>query len=533
MSLFKSAATISGLTFLSRITGLARDIIIARAFGASALTDAFWVAFRIPNLLRRLFAEGAFSQAFVPILGAYKEQYEEAEVKRLIDHVSLILGTTLLMVSILGAIFAPFIVTIMASGLAREGGQAFDAAIWMTRVMFPYIFCMSLVALASGVLNTWKKFAVPAFTPILLNLSMIGSAIFLVNYFELPIYALAVGVMIGGFLQLATQWLALAKIGMLPRPTLAYKEAWQNSTVRRIIKLMGPATIGVSVAQISLLINTNIATWLPGGSVSWLSFADRLMEFPTALLGIALGTVLLPSLAAAHANEDHQRYSQLMDWGLRLICLLGLPCMLGLALLGDGLVATLFNYGAFGSHDVAQTQMAVIAYGFGILGILAVKILAPGFYAKQDIRTPVKIAIMVLILTQMMNLILVPFLKHSGLALSIGLGASINALLLYRGLRRRNIYQPSGGWLKFFIRLIPALALMSLWLILCASQINWAQDSTSGLIYQLSQQWTLFGSANFVVWRLLTLMVVLLGSVIIYFGSLIVSGFRPRDFLNR
>ena len=533
MSLFKSAATISGLTFLSRITGLARDIIIARAFGASALTDAFWVAFRIPNLLRRLFAEGAFSQAFVPIMGVYKEQHEEAEVKELINMVTLILGATLLIVSILGAIFAPFIVTIMASGIAREGGQPFDAAIWMTRIMFPYIFCMSLVALASGVLNTWRKFAIPAFTPILLNLSMIGSALFLVRYFELPIYALAVGVMIGGFLQLATQWIALAKIGMLPRPSLRFKEAWQNSTVRRIITLMGPATIGVSVAQISLLINTNIATWLPRGSVSWLSFADRLMEFPTALLGIALGTVLLPTLAAAHANNDHQRYSQLMDWGLRLICLLGLPCMVGLALLSDGLVASLFNYGAFSSHDVAQTQMAVIAYGFGILGILAVKILAPGFYAKQDIRTPVKIAIIVLVLTQVMNLFLVPLLQHSGLALSIGLGATINALLLYRGLRQRNIYQPSGGWLRFFIRLLPALVLMALWLLLCGQLIEWSQDSSSGLIYTLSQQWGIFGSASFVVWRLVTLMAVLLASILIYFGSLFVFGFRVRNFFNR
>ncbi len=533
MSLFKSAATISGLTFLSRLTGLARDIIIARAFGASALTDAFWVAFRIPNLLRRLFAEGAFSQAFVPILGAYKEQYEEEEVKRLIDHVTLVLGATLLIVSFLGALFAPFIVTIMASGIARDGGQPFEAAVWMTRVMFPYIFCMSLVALASGVLNTWRKFAIPAFTPILLNLSMIGAAIFLVNQFELPIYALAVGVVIGGFLQLATQWLALAKIGILPRPGLNIKKAWQNSTVRRIIKLMGPATLGVSVAQISLLINTNIATWLPSGSVSWLSFADRLMEFPTALLGIALGTVLLPNLATAHANEDHQRYSQLMDWGLRLICLLGLPCMVGLALLADGLVATLFNYGAFSSRDVAQTQAAVIAYGFGILGILAVKILAPGFYAKQDIRTPVKIAIIVLVLTQLMNIILVPLLQHSGLALSIGLGATINSLLLYRGLRRRNIYQPSSGWFKFFLRLLPALALMALWLVICGTVISWSQDSTSGLIYTLSQQWDIFSSASFVVWRLITLCGVLIGSVFIYLGCLFISGFRVRDFLNR
>lgn len=533
MSLFKSAATISGLTFLSRITGLARDIIIARAFGASALTDAFWVAFRIPNLLRRLFAEGAFSQAFVPILGAYKEQYSEAEVKGLLNHVSLILGATLLLISILGAIFAPLIVTLMASGMARDGGEPYAAAIWMTRVMFPYIFCMSLVALASGVLNTWRKFAIPAFTPILLNLSMIGAALLLVEHVALPIYALAVGVMIGGVLQLGTQWLALARIDMLPRPGLNFKAAWQNSTVRRIIKLMGPATIGVSVAQLSLLINTNIATWLPGGSVSWLSFADRLMEFPTALLGIALGTVLLPNLAAAHANEDHQRYSQLMDWGLRLICLLGLPCMLGLALLSDGLVAALFNYGAFSSTDVAQTQKAVIAYGFGILGILAVKILAPGFYAKQDIRTPVKIAVLVLVMTQAMNLVLVPLLQHSGLALSIGLGATLNAFLLYRGLRKRNIYQPSGAWLSFFLRLLPALLLMALWLVACGHVISWEQDSSHGLIYYLSQQWPLAAQNSFVLWRLVILALVLLCCVVIYFASLLVSGFRVRDFLKR
>ncbi|WP_028357815.1 murein biosynthesis integral membrane protein MurJ [Brackiella oedipodis] len=535
MSLFKSAATISGLTLLSRISGLARDVVIARTFGSNALTDAFWVAFRIPNLLRRLFAEGAFSQAFVPILGAHKEKYSANEVKTLVDHVTLVLASVLLLVSILGAIFAPVVVWIMATGMehSQDSHSPFASAVWMTRVMFPYIFCMSLVALASGVLNTWRKFAIPAFTPILLNLSMIASCFLWVDYFSEPIYALAVGVMIGGVLQLLVQWLALHKIGMLPRPHLRLKSAWSNPYVRRIIKQMGPATLGVSVAQISILINTNIATWLPDGSVSWLSFADRLMEFPTALLGVALGTVLLPSLSAAYARDDKQQYSHLMDWGLRLVFILGLPCMLGLALLGNGLVATLFNYGAFKAQDVAQTQTAVFAYGFGLLGILSVKILAPGFYAKQDIRTPVKIAIFVLLCTQLMNLLFVPLFKHAGLALSIGLGATLNALCLYRGLRKRQIYLPSASWLRFFMQIIPALLAMAVWLWWCGQHIVWTQEAHHGWLWQLSAQWHYFGSLNFVIWRLLLLFAVIVSSAVLYFIVMSFCGIKAKDLLRR
>src|SRR5690606_22217700 len=277
---------------------------------------------------------------------------------------------------------------------------AFESAVWMTRVMFPYILCMSLVAFASAVLNTWSRFAVPAFTPILLNLSMILACLLFTDLFATPVYALAVGVMLGGVAQLVMQWAALAKLGLTPRFSLNANNAWADPLVRRVIRQMGPATLGVSVAQISILINTNIATWLPAGSVTWLSFADRLMEFPTALLGVALGTVLLPSLSAAHSKQDTQAYSQLLDWGLKLVLLLGLPAALGLALASDALVATLFNYGAFNAADVQQTRLSVMAYAVGLIGILAVKILAPGFYAKQDIRTPVKIAIGVLIFTQ-------------------------------------------------------------------------------------------------------------------------------------
>ena len=417
MSLFRSAATVSSFTLLSRISGLARDVLVARAFGAGPITDAFWVAFRIPNLLRRLFAEGAFAQAFVPILGAARNNRSDDEVRTLLDRVALLLTLALMLVTLVGIVAAPWVVSAMASGLRGAARDAeFGAAVWMTRVMFPYILCMSLIAFASGVLNTWRRFAVPAFTPVLLNLSMIAACLWLAPRMDVPVYGLAIGVMAGGVAQLAVQWVALARLGLTPRFSLRVREAWADATVQRILKQMAPATLGVSVAQISLLINTNIATWLTPGSVTWLSFADRLMEFPTALLGVALSTVLLPSLSAANARDDHAGYSALLDWGLRLVLLLGLPAAVGMALLSDGLVATLFHYGAFAAQDVAQTRVAVMSYSAGLIGLLAVKILAPGFYARQDIRTPVKIAIGVLIVTQLLNLALVPLLAHAGLA---------------------------------------------------------------------------------------------------------------------
>ncbi len=516
MSLLRSAATVSSFTLFSRITGLIRDILIASAFGAGPLTDAFWVAFRIPNLLRRLFAEGAFSQAFVPILGQVRNTKSQEEVRLLLDRVALLLTVVLMAVTVAGIVATPWVVSAMASGMRTAARQAeFSAAVWMTRMMFPYIVCMSLVAFASGVLNTWSRFAIPAFTPVLLNIAMIGASLFLTPYFETPIYALAAGVMLGGVAQLLVQWIALAKLGLLPRYSPRLRQAWHDPFVRRIMRQMLPAILGVSVAQISLLINTNIATWLTPGSVTWLSFADRLMEFPTALLGVALGTVLLPSLSAAHSSQDHSAYSALLDWGLRLVFLLGLPAALGLALLSDGLVATLFNYGAFSGHDVMQTRLAVMAYSAGLIGLLAIKILAPGFYAKQDIRTPVKIAIFVLVLTQALNVILVPRFAHAGLALSIGLGASVNALLLVILLRRRELYQPGPGWMSFAMRLVPALAAMASVLWLADQKLDWiALGSSPGL-------------------RVLCLGGVMLASALAYFAVLFACGFRPVDFTRR
>jgi putative peptidoglycan lipid II flippase len=513
MSLFRSAATISSFTLLSRVSGLARDVLIARIFGVAPLTDAFWVAFRIPNLLRRLFAEGAFAQAFVPILGSARTRVGDHEVRRMLDRIALVLTSVLMLMTLIGVVAAPWVVTIIASGL-RNATRAseFDAAVWMTRVMFPYILCMSLVAFASGVLNTWRHFAVPAFTPVLLNLTMIAACIWLAPYFHPPIYALAVGVMGGGIAQLVIQWLALGRLGMTPRFSWNIRAAWRDPIVKRILRQMAPATLGVSVAQISLLINTNIATWLPAGSVTWLSYADRLMEFPTSLLGVALGTVLLPNLSAAHAARDHAAYSALLDWGLRLVMLLGIPAGLGMALLSDGLVATLFHYGAFQADDVLQTRLAVMAYSAGLIGLLAVKILAPGFYARQDIRTPVKIAIVVLIVTQLLNLVLVPRLAHAGLALAIGLSACINALALLITLKRRGIYQPEPGWGKFFSRMVPAIIALTALMLTVDHYVDWIGLRSQPQI------------------RLLCLFGTLLACGTVYFGGLLLFGFRSADF---
>ncbi|MDB5794640.1 MAG: murJ [Noviherbaspirillum sp.] len=511
MNLHKTLATVSGMTMLSRVTGLVRELLIARAFGASAFTDAFFVAFRIPNLLRRLFAEGAFSQAFVPILAEYKNKKGDSATKQLVDHVATILTWALILTCALGMLVAPVIVYFIATGL-KSSPQAFDASVTMTRIMFPYIGFMSFVALAGGVLNTWRQFKIPAVTPVLLNLSFIGASLFVAPHLQQPIYALAGAVFIGGLLQIGLQIPALRKIGMLPRFAFNPKDAWRDPGMRRVLKQMVPATFAVSIAQISLIINTNIASRLENGSVSWLSYADRLMEFPTALLGVALGTILLPNLAKAHADSDTKEYSSLLDWGLRLTFLLALPSAVGLATLSEALTSTLFHYGKFDVQSVVMTGRALIAYGVGLIGLILVKILAPGFYAKQDIKTPVKIGIGVLIATQLMNLAFVPWIAHAGLALSIGLGACINAIFLYWGLRRRGIYSPQKGWGIFLLRLVGALFLLAGVALWTAGQFDW------------------LGLQSAPAKRVAALMLVLLACAATYFGSLIAMGFRFGDF---
>jgi len=520
VSLFKSASIVSLLTLASRITGLVRELLIAATFGASALTDAFNVAFRIPNLLRRLFAEGAFSQAFVPVLAATRETGGDAATRELIDRVATVLAAALLLTCVVGVVGAPLLVWAMAAGL-QHNPQGFDAAVVLTRWMFPYIGFMSLVALSAGILNTWKRFAVPAATPVLLNVAMIAAAWWGAPAFARwglePIYALAGGVMLGGLLQLGVQIPALARLGLLPRLRLTVggvRAGWQHPGTRRIVTLMAPALLGVSVAQISLLINTQIASHLATGSVSWLTYADRLMEFPTALLGVALGVVLLPQLSAAQAAGDGQRYSQLLDWGLRWVVLLAVPSAIGLLLFAVPLVAVLYHYGAFTVADVRQTSVALMGYGVGLIGLIAIKVLAPGFYARQDIRTPVRIAIVVLVVTQILNAVLVPYLAHAGLALAIGWGALLNAGWLLAGLLRRGAYTPQPGWGRFALQVLVAAVLLALYLGWLAQAFDWT------------------GAGSRLV-RVGALAAGVVGAAALYFGVLRLTGLPLRQFVRK
>jgi len=514
MNLLRAASTISLFTLASRVTGLLRDIVIASSFGAGASLDAFNVAFRIPNLLRRLFGEGAFSQAFVPALAHMRASEGDEPTQRMIDAVATVLVYTLIITSGVGVVAAPVVVWLMASGLARLD----DAAV-MTRIMFPYIGFISMVSLSAGVLNTWKRFAVPAATPVLLNLAMIGGVWVASPLFErigMPrIYGLAAGVVLGGVLQLVVQVPALRRIGRLPRIAVRPSrivQAWRHPGVRRVLRQMSPALLGVSVAQISILINTQIASHQGVGAVSWLEYAARLMEFPTALLGVAVGSVLTPQLAAAQGSHDPERYSGLLDWGLRLTLALALPCTLALLVFPEALVATLFQHGRFDALAVGKTALALRGYGVGLLGLIGVKILAPGFYARQDMRTPVTIAVIVLVLTQAMNLVFVPWFGHAGLALSISLGAVVNAIWLFIGLRRGGWYRPAPGWLAFFVRVCLATLAMSALLVVAQERIDWL-----GL-----------GSREHV--RVAWMAASIAAAAGVYFSALFLMGIRPRDF---
>ncbi len=457
MNLLNTLATVSSMTFLSRILGFVRDTVVARTFGAGVYTDAFFIAFKIPNLLRRLFAEGAFAQAFVPILAEYKNKRGHEATRELVNHVATLLSIILFAVTAIGILAAPMVVYISAPGFTASPDK-FGLTVSLLRIIFPYILFISLVSLAGGILNTYSKFSVPAFTPVFLNIAMIASALWLAPYFNPPVLALAWGVFFGGIVQLAFQLPHLKRIELLPKWDLQ----WRDEGVWRILKLMGPAVFGVSIGQISLLINTIFASFLVTGSVSWLYYADRLMEFPTGMLGVALGTILLPSLSKHYADQSPIEYSKLMDWGIRLILLLALPSAVALAILAVPLIATLFHYGQFTAHDVWMTRQALLAYSVGLLGLILIKVLAPGFYARQNIRTPVKIAIFTLFATQAMNLMFIWQLKHAGLALAISLGACINAGLLFYHLRRADIYQPQPGWLKFIVQVVVAVSVMAL-----------------------------------------------------------------------
>lgn len=509
MNLLKSLAAVSTMTMFSRLLGFTRDAIVARVFGAGMATDAFFVAFKLPNLLRRIFAEGAFSQAFVPILAEYKSQQGEHATRTFIAYVSGLLTLVLAIVTVLGMLAAPWVIYTTAPGFV-DTPDKFALTSALLRITFPYILLISLASLVGAILNTWNRFSIPAFAPTLLNVSMTGFALFAAPYFHPPVLALAWAVVVGGVLQLGYQLPYLRKIGMLVLPRLTLRDAG----VWRVMRQMGPAILGVSVSQISLIINTIFASFLVSGSVSWMYYADRLMEFPSGVLGVALGTILLPSLAKSFSSGNQDEYSRLMDWGLRLCFLLALPSAIALGILAKPLTVALFQYGKFSAFDAAMTQRALVAYSVGLMGLILVKVLAPGFYSRQDIKTPVKIAIITLIMTQVMNLTFISSLKHAGLALSIGLAACLNAALLYWQLRQQKIFQPQPGWAVFLSKLGAAVLVMAgvlmsvMWLMPCWDQGNMLE-------------------------RLLRLAVVVVAGVVAYFAVLAGLGFRPRDFARR
>lgn len=509
MNLLKSLAAVSTMTMFSRQLGFARDVIVARFFGAGMATDAFFVAFKLPNLLRRIFAEGAFSQAFVPILAEYKSQQGEQATRTFIAYVSGLLTLVLAIVTVLGMLAAPWVIYITAPGFV-DTPDKFALTSALLCITFPYILLISLASLVGAILNTWNRFSIPAFAPTLLNVSMIGFALFAAPYFYPPVLALAWAVVVGGVLQLGYQLPYLRKLGMLVLPRLTLRDAG----VWRVMRQMGPAILGVSVSQISLIINTIFASFLVSGSVSWMYYADRLMEFPSGVLGVALGTILLPPLAKSFSSGNQDEYSRLMDWGLRLCFLLALPSAIALGILAKPLTVALFQYGKFSAFDAAMTQHALVAYSVGLMGLILVKVLAPGFYSRQDIKTPVKIAIITLIMTQVMNLTFISSLKHAGLALSIGLAACLNAALLYWQLRQQKIFQPQPGWAVFLSKLGVAVLVMAgvlmsvMWLMPCWDQGNMLE-------------------------RLLRLAVVVVAGVVAYFAVLAGLGFRPRDFARR
>jgi len=456
-SLLKSTVSVGAMTLISRILGFARDILIARLFGTSAGADAFFVAFKIPNFMRRLFGEGAFSLAFVPVLSEYKTQRGDAEVQRLIDHVAGVLGGILFVVTVIGVIAAPILVALFAPGFLDEPDR-YALTVEMLRITFPYLMFISLTALAAGILNSYGFFSAAAFTPVILNVSLIAAAVLLAPYLDQPVTALAWGVFFGGIFQLLFQFPFLRRLGKLPRPR------WQRKDegVRRIIKLMMPAIFGSSVVQINLLFDTLIASFLVTGSVSWLYFSDRLVEFPLGIFGIALATVILPNLSQKHADQSAEAFSSTLDWALRLVVVLALPAALALAVLAAPMIATLFQYGEFSAHDTLMAARSLVAYSLGLLSFILVKVLVTGFYSRQDTKTPVRIGIIAMVANMVFNVLLVFPLAHAGLALATSLSALLNALLLYRILRREGVYQPGAGWLPLVLRVVSASVAMAL-----------------------------------------------------------------------
>ena len=502
-ALFKSTSVVASMTLISRILGFVRDIIAARVFGATAAVDAFYIAFKIPNFMRGLFAEGSFSTAFIPTLAEYKQTKSQQEVEQFVAHITGVLGVILLAVSIVGILGSKELITLFAPGLDP---YRFQLATEMLRVTFPYLMLISLTALVGAILNCYGLFWVPAFTPALLNICLIVTAFGITRYFKVPVEAQAFGVLLAGFVQLGFQLPFLKQLGLLRRPRVN----WRDPGVQKVLKLMLPALFGSSIGQISLLLNTIFASFLVAGSVTWLYYSDRLAYFPLGVFGVALLTVILPHLSRQHAAKTPEAFSSTLNWGLRCNLLIGIPASLTMLILAGPLITSLFHYGKFTVHDVLMTQRSVIAYSVGLQAFMLIKVLAAAFYAKQNIRTPVRIGIISLVANMFLNALLIFPLKHAGLALASSLSAWLNAALLLRGLRARGIFQWQEGWLLFTWRLFFANSVLGLFLYWAAAALpiwlNWD-------------------------WQQRFLHILFLGviSILVYVSCLWISGLRLHD----
>jgi len=492
-------------TLASRILGFLRDLVLAQLFGANALTDAFFVAFKIPNFLRRLFAEGAFATAFVPVLTEYRARGDARELRDFIDHVAGSLGLVLLGVSAIGVLAAPLVVGLFAFGwVMGEQHEKLALTADMLRLTFPYLFFISLTAFAGGIMNAWNRFAVPAFTPVLLNLSLIGCALWLSPLMDQPIVALAWGVLIAGVTQFVFQLPFLARLDLLPRP----RPGLDHPGVRRILRLMLPALFAVSVTQINLLLDTVLASTLVTGSISWLYYSDRLMEFPLGVLGVALGTVLLPRLSRERAEQSSAEFDRTLDWGLRMAVLFGLPAAVGLAVLAGPVISALFQSDVFSGEDVLMARRSLMAYAVGLPAFILIKVLAPAWYAHQDTRSPVRIGVIAMLMNMVFNLMLIFPLQHAGLALATSLSAWLNAALLGRGLYRRGWFRPAAGWGRFLGRV--SLACLPMVLVL-----RFGAGDTAGWLMATRMQ------------RVFDLLLWVPAGALAYFGALFASGLRP------
>ena len=454
--LLKNTAIVGGMTLVSRVLGLVRDIVLARWFGADASMDAFFVAFKIPNFLRRLFAEGAFSQAFIPIISEYREQQPHAAVQALVNRVAGTLIGVLTLLSVIGVLASPVLTAVFAPGFLYRDPVQFDLAAQLLRFTFPYILFVSLVAFAAGILNTYGRFAAASFAPVWLNVVLIGSAIMISPHLARPEFALAGGVFAAGLIQVLFLLPSLKRVGLFPVP----RWGASDTGVRRIMKLMLPGILGSSVAQINLLFDTLIASFLVAGSVSWLYYSDRLVEFPLGIFAIALSTVILPSLSRSHANDSVEEFSRTVDWGLRLVLLIGVPSAIGLFMLARPMLATLFNYGDFNASDVDMAGLSLMAYALGLPAFMLIKVLAPAFFSRKDTRTPVRIAIIALVTNMVLNLVfVVPLVMldipgpHAGLALATSTAAWVNAGLLFSVLKKKQVYRPETGWGALLLQL--------------------------------------------------------------------------------